>query len=345
MSETTETDPRDAVGGQDTPKPASLFPGLLLCLGGGAVAMLANRFVPTVSALLFAIVLGAVIGNIWRVPPVMAPGVAVAGKRILRVGIVMLGLQLVLGDLLELGLGMVAVAAVVVAVGIIGTVLIGRAMGIPPQQRLLIACGFSICGAAAVAACDGVLEAEDEDVATGIALVVLFGTIMIPVVPLLVAVMHMGPETGGLWAGASIHEVAQVVAAAGIIGGGALKGAVIVKLTRVLMLAPVMAVLGIMQRRKATTGEFHGKRPPLVPLFVVGFLVMVGVASLHLLPTPALDVAKLVQTACLAIAMFALGLGVRIKSLIKVGPKPLLLGTASTVLVASVALAGVTLVS
>ncbi len=320
----------------------SLYPGLLLCLGGGAVAMLANHFVPTVSALLLAIVLGAVIGNIWQVQPVMAPGVAVAGKRILRVGIVLLGLQLVLGDLLELGLGMVAVAAVVVAVGIIGTVLLGRAMGIPSQQRLLIACGFSICGAAAVAACDGVLEADDEDVATGIALVVLFGTIMIPLVPLLVAAMQLGPEMGGLWAGASIHEVAQVVAAAGIIGGGALKGAVIVKLTRVLMLAPVMAVLGIMQRRK-TAGDVHVKRPPLVPLFVVGFLAMVAVASLHLLPAPALEVAKVVQTACLAIAMFALGLGVRIKSLVKVGPKPLLLGTASTVLVASIALVGVTL--
>lgn len=345
MAEITKVqEPKDA--GPEVKRAGSLLvPGLLLCFGGGAAAMLFNHFVPTVSALLFAIVLGTVIGNLWPVPAIMAPGVNVAGKRILRIGIVLLGLQLVLGDLLELGLGMVAVAAVVVGVGIIGTVLMGRAMGIPSQQRILIACGFSICGAAAVAACDGVLEAEDEDVATGIALVVLFGTLMIPLVPVLVAVMHLGPEMGGLWAGASIHEVAQVVAAAGIIGGGALKGAVIVKLTRVLMLAPVMAVLGIMQRRKSAGGETHIKRPPLVPLFVVGFLAMVAVASLHLLPAPALDVAKVVQTACLAIAMFALGLGVRIKSLIKVGPKPLVLGTASTVLVAGVALAGVTLVS
>ncbi len=322
----------------------SLYPGLLLCFGGGAVALVANQFVPTVSALLFAIVLGAIIGNLWQVPAVMAPGVAVAGKRILRVGIILLGLQLVLGDLLELGLGMVAVAAVVVAVGLTGTVLIGRAMGIPPAQRILIACGFSICGAAAVAACDGVVDAEDEEVATGIALVVLFGTIMIPLVPLLVTVLNFDSGTGGLWAGASIHEVAQVVAAAGIIGGGALKGAVIVKLTRVLMLAPVMAVLGIIQRRK-TSGNSQIKPPPLIPLFVVGFLAMVGVASFEILPAPALAVAKIVQTACLAIAMFALGLGVRIKTLIKVGPKPLLLGTASTVLVAVVALVGVTLVA
>lgn len=348
MADITRVEPVDNTGAEAPKKRGSLVPGMGLCFGGGAVAMLFNQFVPTVSALLFAIVLGAILGNLWRIPPVMAPGVSVAGKRILRIGIVLLGLQLVLGDLLELGLGMVAVAAVVVAVGITGTVFLGRAMGIPSQQRLLIACGFSICGAAAVAACDGVLEAEDEDVATGIALVVLFGTLMIPLVPLLVAVMHLGPEMGGLWAGASIHEVAQVVAAAGIIGGGALKVAVIVKLTRVLMLAPVMAVLGILKRRRMageTQGDVHVKRPPLMPLFVVGFLAMVAVASLHLLPAPVLDVAKVVQTACLAIAMFALGLGVRIKSLIKVGPKPLVLGTASTVLVAGVALAGVTLVA
>lgn len=344
MQDATETNPTDEATPVAENSTHKLYPGLLLCLGGGAVAVLLHQIVPAVSALLIAIVLGAIIGNVWKIPAMMAPGVAVAGKRILRVGIILLGLQLVLGDLLELGLGMVAVAAVVVAGGLIGTVLIGRAMGIPPAQRILIACGFSICGAAAVAACDGVVDAEDEDVATGIALVVLFGTLMIPLVPVLVTVLNFDPTTGGLWAGASIHEVAQVVAAAGIIGGGALKGAVIVKLTRVLMLAPVMAVLGIMQRQKSA-GDTSIKRPPLVPLFVLGFLAMVGVASLEILPEPVLDVAQIVQTVCLSVAMFALGLGVRIKSLIKVGPKPLLLGTASTVLVAGIALAGVTLVA
>lgn len=343
MHDSHNSIPADQAAETATPS-TSLVPGLLLCLTGGTIALVVNQFVPPISALLFAIVLGAIVGNLWKVPAIMAPGVAVAGKRILRVGIILLGLQLVLGDLLELGPGMVGVAVVVVAVGLIGTVLIGRAMGIPPAQRILIACGFSICGAAAVAACDGVVDAEDEDVATGIALVVLFGTIMIPLVPVLVTVLNFDPELGGLWAGASIHEVAQVVAAAGIIGGGALKGAVIVKLTRVLMLAPVMAVLGILQRRKIA-GDSQVKPPPLVPLFVLGFLAMVALASLEILPPPVLDVAEIVQTACLAIAMFALGLGVRIKSLIKVGPKPLFLGTASTVLIAVVALGGVTLVA
>lgn len=340
MQEASNT-PTDATA--QTPSTAtSPLPGLLLCLTGGAVALGLNQLVPTVSALLIAIVLGTIIGNIWHVPASMRPGVAIAGKRILRVGIILLGLQLVLGDLLELGLGMVAVAAIVVTLGLVGTVLIGRAMGVPAQQGILIACGFSICGAAAVAACDGVVDANEEDVATAIALVVLFGTIMIPLVPVLVTVLNFDPETGGLWAGASVHEVAQVVAAAGIIGGGALKGAVIVKLTRVLMLAPVMAVLGITQRRR-TSDDVTVQRPPLVPLFVVGFLAMVGVASLEILPESVHGVAKIVQTACLSVAMFALGLGVRIKSLIKVGPKPLILGAASTVLIAGVGLAGVTL--
>lgn len=337
-------DPSTADVGIAPTASTTLYPGLLLCLGGGGVSLLLNQFVPTVSALLFAIVLGAVLGNLWQVPTALTPGVAVAGKRVLRFGIILLGLQLVLGDLLELGAGMIAVAATVVAVGILATVLIGRAMGIPTKQRLLIACGFSICGAAAVAACDGVLEADDEDVATGIALVVLFGTIMIPVAPLIVSLLRLGPELGGLFAGAGIHEVAQVVAAAGIIGGGALKGAVIVKLTRVLMLAPVMAILGIMRRRE-TAGNTQIKRPPLVPLFVIGFLVMVGVASLEIIPPQALNVVKIIQTACLATAMFALGLGVRITSLIRVGPKPLLLGAASTILIAGLALGGVVLVA
>ncbi len=344
MQDATETDPTEETTPAAGKSTAKLYPGLLLCLGGGAVAVLLHQLVPAVSALLIAIVFGAILGNIWKIPTGMAPGIAVAGKRILRIGIILLGLQLVLGDLLELGLGMVAVAAVVVAGGLMGTVLIGRALGIPPAQGILIACGFSICGAAAVAACEGVVDAEDEDVATGIALVVLFGTVMIPVVPVLVTLLNFDPETGGLWAGASVHEVAQVVAAAGIIGGGALQGAVIVKLTRVLMLAPVMAVLGVMQRQR-TSSTTSAKRPPLVPLFVLGFLAMVAVASVEVLPQPVLGVAQIIQTACLSIAMFALGLGVRIKNLVRVGPKPLVLGAASTVMVGSIALVGVTLVA
>jgi uncharacterized integral membrane protein (TIGR00698 family) len=321
---------------------AGLAPGLAVCAAGVAVSLALSALVPTVSALLFAIVLGVLTRNVLPVPAALEAGLAFASKKLLRLGVVLLGLQLVLGDILGLGAGMIVVVIAIVVVGIGATLLIGKWLGISLTQRLLIACGFSICGAAAVAAVDGVIETEDEEeVVTAIALVVLFGTLMIPAVPLLADLFGLTGRQAGLWAGGSIHEVAQVVAAGGTIGGAALGLAVIVKLARVLMLAPVMAVVSIVRRRAMKGQAADIKRPPIIPLFVAGFIVMVLIRSTGILPMPVLDVARVVQTALLAAAMFALGTGVHLRRLVKVGVKPLLLALASTIVVASVALAGV----
>ena len=332
------------------PRPASsvatrsngTWAGILLCAAGAAVAVVLNRMVPTLSALLVAILLGALMANTIGVPTRLAPGVAFSAKHLLRAGIVLLGLQVALGDIAGLGLGMVLVVIAVVTLGIAGGIVFGRLLGLGRNLTILVASGFSICGAAAVAGVNGILDADDEDAATAIALVVLYGTCMIPLVPLIVSALGLGEVTGGLWAGASIHEVAQVVAAGGIIGPAALKVAVIVKLARVLMLAPLTIALGIWLRRSGTLSP-DAKRPPLVPGFVLGFLLMVVVASLHMFPKQVLADAKLVQTALLAMAMFALGLGVRVRNLVTMGQKPFVHGLATTVWVASIAGVGVAL--
>ncbi|NNG19338.1 putative sulfate exporter family transporter [Naumannella sp. ID2617S] len=323
-----------------------LLPGLLACGLATAIALAVNRAVPVASPLLVAILLGAVLTNVITVPASWQPGVAVAAKRLLRVGIVLLGLQLSLGQVAGLGPAMLLVVASIVGLGIVGTIGLGRLLRMPLPQTLLIACGFSICGAAAVAAVDGVMESEEEDVATAIALVVLFGSLMIVLVPLAATALSLGGTSAALWAGGSIHEVAQVVAAGGALGPGAVDQAVLVKLARVLMLAPVMAAVGTLVRRHP--GLRHagaGKRPPVVPVFVLGFLAMMLLASTGWVPGPVLAAASWAQTALLAAAMFALGLGVRLKALVNVGPRPLLLGVLSTLLVAGIALAGVLLVT
>ncbi|MDP5181899.1 putative sulfate exporter family transporter [Blastococcus sp. BMG 814] len=336
---------RIVVGGRSgSPRQETVLPGLALCALAVATSSAVHRGVPSVSVLMIAIVLGVVLTNVVRLPAMVQPGLAFSAKRLLRLGIVLLGLQLLLGDVLGLGAGMLGVVVVIVAGGIGSTLLVGRLLGIGATQRLLIACGFSICGAAAVAAVDGVVDADEEEVVTAVALVVLFGTLMIPLVPLAAAGLDLSEHVGGLWAGGAIHEVAQVVAAGGAMGGTALTVAVVVKLARVLMLAPVLAVVSWQHRRQPAGGP-EGRRPPLVPLFVVGFLAMVVVRSSGIVPEAVLDVAGVVQVALLSAAMFALGCGVRLSSLRRVGPRPLLLALTSTIVVAGVSLGGVLLVS
>lgn len=328
-----------------TPSPSSAppslrtaLPGVAVCLLAGALCMLISRFFDGVSALLLAIVLGALWRNIVPVPAALEPGIAVSGKKLLRLGIVLLGLQLSLGTILGLGPGVLLVVFLSVGVTFFATLWIGSRMGLDLPQRMLIAAGFSICGAAAVAGAENVVRAKQNQVATAVGLVVLFGTIMIPAMPALGALLGMDERSIGMLVGASTHEVAQVVAAGGSVGAAALEVAVTVKLARVVLLAPIIAGVGMfMRRRHAVSG---GKNPPLVPLFVLGFIAAMLLRTTGTVPGWALDGAQLLQTLMLSAAMFALGLGVHLRSIVKSGGKSLLLGLLATVVIIIVTVVG-----
>lgn len=321
---------------------ARLTPGLALCTAATAVALGVRSFVPGASPLLVAIVLGAVLTNLVPLPACMSAGMGFASKRLLRVGVALLGFQLALSDLVGLGPGVLVAVVAVVTLGVGGTMLVGKWLGIGWEQRILIACGFSICGAAAVAGVEGSVDAKERDVVTAVTLVALFGTLLIPAIPLVGNMLGLTDEQSGMWAGASIHEVAQVVAAGGAIGGAALTVAVAVKLARVLLLAPVVVAVGVMQRRR--TGDAAGSgKATLVPLFVIAFLGCATLRTLDVVPAGVLHTAGAVQTALLTAAMFALGTGIKVAVLRRVGARYVLLAAIATVLVATVALIGVLL--
>lgn len=336
---------------------SSRAPGLAACLALGLAAVgtatAVRPWAPALSPLLLAILAGMAWRNLAPVPERLASGVAFAAKSVLRAGIVLLGLQLLLSDVLALGPGVIALVVGVVGVTFAATLVLGRVLRLPWDLTALVASGFSICGAAAVAAADSVVRARREMVATAIGLVVLFGTLMIPVMPLLTGALGFEEQAAGLWIGAATHEVAQVVAAGGLVGGTALSVAVTVKLARVVMLAPVMMGLAWWQRHRdalepATLDDGSPaavERPPLVPWFVVGFLLAVLVRATGWLPAGVLDAAALVQQLLLATAMAALGLGVHLRSIAAVGPRPLVLGAASTAVVVAVGGLGATLLA
>lgn len=314
-------------------------PGLGLACAVMAIVLTINHYLPALSPLLVAIVLGAVLANVVALPQRLQPGLQFSGRRLLRSGVALLGLQLTFSDILGLGPVAIIVVVAIVGSGIGFTMWLGRFLGISWSQRLLIACGFSICGAAAAAAVDGVIDAEDEELLTALALVVVFGTVMIGVIPLLADTFGLDQHTGGIWAGGAIHEVAQVVAAGGAIGGAALTVGVVVKLARVVLLAPVLAIVG-WQVRRTSPDRAAAKNVPLMPLFVLAFLGCAALRTTGIVPAGVLGPAKLLQTALLTAAMFAIGAGVRLTALAKVGPRPIVLAAASTGWIAAVALGG-----
>jgi uncharacterized integral membrane protein (TIGR00698 family) len=316
-------------------------PGLVAVLAVAFGCLVAAARVPALSALLLAIAVGVVARNLHLVPAVLEPGLTWSTRPLLRTGVVLLGLQLAVGDLLALGGGELAVLVVTVGATFAATVVVGRRLGVGRPLRLLVATGFSICGAAAIAAMAPVAEADDDDVATAIALVTLYGGVAILLVPLLAGALGLDDRTAGLWAGLAVHEVAQVVAAAGAVSGVALAAAVVAKLARVVLLAPLVAGISVVVRRAAArSGSDDRRRPPLLPLFVVGFLAAVAVRSSGVLSDRALTMAGVATTVLLAAAMVGLGAQVDVRRLLRTGGRALVLGAASTLVALAVSLGG-----
>ncbi len=320
--------------------------------------------IPGIPLLTTAVVLGIVVGQILAARPgltgALAPGLSVAAKSFMQLGIVLLGLKLSLVDIAALGWVTIATTVAIVLLTFAGTLGLGRWFDLPGHQPLLIATGFSICGASAIGAMSGVVKAKDEETATPIALVTLCGTLAIAVLPLLWQPLGLSALQFGHWVGAGVHDVGQVVATAQIAGSSALAVALVVKLTRVLMLAPIVAVASVVERHlqagrgiaqadaalmataaSPDTRRGVAKRPPIVPLFVAGFIVAMLVRTLIPLPVPVLDAAEVLQTGLLAMALFALGTAVNLITLLRTGGRPLAVGLLSWVLIAALALGAV----
>lgn len=319
-----------------------MVPGLCLVAAGTAAAYAVSHFLPALNPSTVAVVLGAAVTNARLHHPALRPGTALAGKRLLRIAVVLLGLQLSLPELARLGVRGLTVVAVTVAVTFTGTRLLGRRLGVSAPRSLLIATGFSICGASAVAAMEPVAGGDEEDTGVAVALVTLCGSLAIVILPLLRVPLGLDVTAFGSWVGASVHDVGQTVATAQRVPG-ALTTAVVVKLTRVVLLAPLVAVVGIAARRTPAAVPEGGRRPPPVPLFVAGFLVSVALTSTGVLPHPLLAAAKWVQSVLLVAALFGLGTGISGPALLRTGRRSLVLGLTSWLLVAGVAYAGVRL--
>lgn len=344
------------------------LPGLLTAVVALALAFTIHAAVPALPAMTLAVVLGLLAANlpftaVWSAGRAR-PGLDFAGKHLMRGGIVLLGLKVGLADVLGLGWTSLLLIAAVVLASFAGTYGISRLFRLPREASLLIATGFSICGASAIGAMAAVRRIRHPDTVLPVALVTLCGTLAIGVLPLLVHPLRLSPEVFGAWTGASVHDVGQVVATAQTAGPAALAIAVVVKLTRVILLAPMVAAAGVEQRivalrrarraAKAQTVSAAGSDagtlrvvpealPPVVPLFVVGFVAMVALRSTGWVGEGWLDAAAGLQDILLGAALFGLGSAVRIHTLLHTGLRAVMAALASWLLIGVLGLAAAVL--
>lgn len=321
-----------------------LAPGVAFALAGALLGIALHEVLSLLSALVVAVVIGIVAGNSGLIHPAMRPGLEFAGRNLLRAGVVVVGFRLSAGDLGDLGWPGAIAVMVTVAVTFVGMRWLGRKLGVPPGLSLLAATGFSICGASAIAAAEPLSDADRDEVAYALGLVALCGTLAIFVLPPLGTLFDLSPTLFGKWAGAAVHDVGQVVATASLEGDEALAAAVVVKLTRVVLLAPLLAFVAIGVRRRAG-GDPTATRPPLLPLFVLLFLVAVAIRSTGVLGEAVLDHLRTLEGLLLGAGLVALGCGVDVRRLRRLGGRPLVLGMTSWVLMSAVALGTMAIVT
>ncbi|WP_296556159.1 YeiH family protein [Pigmentiphaga sp.] len=312
-------------------------PGLLLATAIGVAAMglagwdfFASR---GLSALTLAIVLGMLVGNTVypRIAAPSAAGVGVAKQTLLRAGVILYGLRLTWQDIGGVGAAGVAIDAVMLLSTFGLAWLVGtRVFKLDRTSAWLIGAGGSICGAAAVMATAPVLRAKADQVAVAVATVVVFGTVSMFLYPFLYELNQQwglipgGTHGFGVYVGSTVHEVAQVIAAARAVGTEAADTAVIAKMVRVMMLAPFLLGLSAWLAWEGARGKAEGSSL-CIPWFAVGFIAMVVFNSLVRIPDWLMSAAIDFDTLLLAIAMAALGLTTHVGAIRRAGMRPLLL--------------------
>jgi uncharacterized integral membrane protein (TIGR00698 family) len=313
-----------------------LGPGLLASLIiAAAAAFLADHYAGPV--MLFALLLGMAMNFLSDVDRCW-PGIEFASRTVLRAGVALLGFRITLWQIAALGWKPVVLVIVLVSLTILASIWIARRMGFSPLFGLLTGGATAICGASAAAAISAALPPDpvkERNTLFTIIGVSTLSTVAMIIYPALIQLFHLDGVHSGMFIGATIHDVAQVVGAGYAISPEAGDTATVIKLMRVAMLLPVIVATGLLVRSKAA-GE--GERPPLLPWFLAVFLVLVAVNSLLPIPAYVQDAGSTASRWCLVTAIAALGVKTHFSEVLEVGWKPVALMILETLFIAALAL-------
>ena len=308
-----------------------LLPGLVLAAGLALLAYAVQQWLGF-SVMLYALLLGM---PLYRAGtrPTFAPGIAFGAKKVLRFGVALLGLRLTIGDVMSLGLPTLALVVAGITVVMTGGVLAARLLGLKADFAALSAGAVAICGASAALAVSAVLpqhkRLEEQTILTVIGVTAL-STVAMVAYPLLTRALGFDDVTAGVFVGATIHDVAQVVGAGYMISDEAGQTATLVKLMRVACLIPVVAILSFYFReQRAAAGQTPG-----LPFFLIGFVVLMLLNSTGLVPVAVAELLSQLSKFCLVWAVAALGVKTSLGGLVSVGVAPIIAITLQTLLLA-----------
>ena len=313
--------------------------GLLLIVTVGIIAELISNLNTRLSSPVVALVIGFCLVNFGFVKEWAKPSLDLAAGRILKIGICLLGFRLAFSEITEIGspIGIIVVIAVVIIV-FFGIQKISTAFSVNKSLSLLVASGFSICGVSAIAAMKPLSGADEEETGYAVGLVTLFGSIAVFVFPIVHEIFQLDENLFGWWIGLSVHDTGQVVAAASAVSESTLDSAVLVKMCRILMLAPLLMFVSITQQNRE---KIKRKWSLPIPFFIVGFIAAATIRSTSFFSDELIQNIGQVRNFLITVAMFGLGSGVRIRGLKKLGRQPMALGFVSWIAVLVVTGAGV----
>jgi uncharacterized integral membrane protein (TIGR00698 family) len=304
----------------------AVVPGLVLCIVVTAVAMILQNWEeaafghPYVEALVIAILLGIATRGFWQPGDIWGAGISFSAKTLLEIAVVLLGASISLGAIVASGPALLSGIAATVVAALAASYATSRALGLPRRISILIACGNSICGNSAIAAVAPVIGADSDDIASSIAFTAILGVVVVLGLPLFIPLLTLTETQYGVLAGLTVYAVPQVLAATVPISAVSAQLGTLVKLVRVLMLGPVVVLLSLFRSRLGVAGPVP--RPGLlylIPWFIIGFLVLATARSGGVIPNallgPILTSAKILTV----ISMAALGLGVDLRVVGRVG--------------------------
>jgi len=305
---------------------------LAACIGLAAwgVHLLEERALghAIIEALVVAILLGMLVRTLWEPTGRWTPGIALTAKGVLEVAIVLLGASVSLPVLLQAGPALALSIVLLVVAGIIASMTIGGLLGLNPRLAILVACGNSICGNSAIAAVAPVIGATADEIASSVAITAVIGVLVVLGLPLLIPLLHLSFYQYGVLAGMTVYAVPQVLAATFPVSTLSGQIGTLVKLVRVLMLGPVVLFFALWRTkdegRRTNDNRQRGIRSVgslnrLVPWFIVGFILLAALRSLGLLPIELADLMREGSRWLTIAAMAALGLGVDVRAVRKVG--------------------------